>query len=664
MQFIFLFGILALPCCFKTKRPVADADAVVDSLVAKYRADMPSNPSGVIKIFAEAQKSVRDSVDYYTLQYYTAICHYYNNRTDSAFEAVRKVIEYGKREKPSSRSDLLRCEAYNCIGVFWQVMDKRDSAIVCFQKTYGILSASEHRDGLPDVCINLADCYENNGDFARASFYYRRALFLADSLDAGDRLYFPILSATARLYQKLENYPEADRYFRQAEQYRDNASDYEEYVFTNSRGNYYYAVKDYPQALDWFRQADRIVKNFPQSNFQAIVEGNMGEVFLMAGQPDSARYYLNRAKELYGRSFDQPSFKFYIDGLYATLALHENNLAEAGRLLLQPYDTASVDPQYIYYRNRRLEEWYARKDDYENAYRYRVRADAYDDSLRNTTVRNRIAEIDSRYRQDTTLLKKDIRIAAVEGRASQWQRIALASLLVLALAGILILFQRRKRESEYRKQMTTVNELRMEIIRNRLSPHFMFNALNAVMPALGQYRELEQPFGLLIRMLRSNLRASEQIATSLENEIDLVKNYLQLQALGDPERIHAEWSVADDVPKDARIPSMCIQIPAENAVKYAFPPEAENARIDIRIDRRADAVHIVIEDNGVGCRPGANAFGERGTGSGLKMLHRTVELLNRKNVEKISFAIESNPDNPATQGTRVTVIVPLHYRFE
>jgi LytS/YehU family sensor histidine kinase len=68
----------------------------------------------------------------------------------------------------------------------------------------------------------------------------------------------------------------------------------------------------------------------------------------------------------------------------------------------------------------------------------------------------------------------------------------------------------------------------MEIVRNRLSPHFVFNAINAIMPSLKQHKELEHHFGLLVQMLRSNLVASEQIAATLSEETALVKNYLQL----------------------------------------------------------------------------------------------------------------------------------------
>jgi LytS/YehU family sensor histidine kinase len=277
--------------------------------------------------------------------------------------------------------------------------------------------------------------------------------------------------------------------------------------------------------------------------------------------------------------------------------------------------------------------------------------------------------MEMRYRQDTTLLRKDLRIAAVEGRASRWQSIASLSLLALvllgAIAAIVVYYSRRKREHEYRRQVATVTGLRMEIVRNRVSPHFVFNALNVIMPSLKQHTELEESFGLLIQMLRNNLIASEQIATPLSDEIKLVKNYLQLVTVNNRRNIAFDWQIADDVPTDALIPSMSIQIPVENAVKYAFT-EQDDACITISVNRQDDAISVAITDNGVGYDPaGADAFSERGTGSGLKMLRRTVELLNMRNRRPMSFAIENrNKNGDGAHGTRATMLVPLDYQFE
>lgn len=97
---------------------------------------------------------------------------------------------------------------------------------------------------------------------------------------------------------------------------------------------------------------------------------------------------------------------FYLNSLQGALALRENKLEAANRYLSKPYSPQRIGPSYIYLHNKRLMEYYAQKKDFEKAYNYKNIVEQYDDSMRNIRNINNINEIDYRYSQDTTLLKK------------------------------------------------------------------------------------------------------------------------------------------------------------------------------------------------------------------------------------------------------------------
>ena len=493
---------------------------------------------------------------------------------------------------------------------------------------------------------------------------------VADSLGLGYRDHFAIYSGLAKLYLELENFPEANEYFVKAEQIGNSCTPYERYFFSNTRGNYYYNTKEYEKALDWFRKADRITEAFPQPLYKAIVRGNLGEIFILIRQPDSARFYLDDARRLFGKAYEQPSFRYYMDGLYASLALLENDLSQAERLLSSAHDLNQVNPLYTYYNNRRMEELYYKKKDYRKAYEFKDKADMLNDSLRNVKVRNSLAEIDFRYRQDTTLLKMDIQLINARDEMSRWKTIAYycVLLLLLSLSASLcwILYRRRKHEKQYWIQMATMNRLRMAVVRNRISPHFIFNALNIILPTFRQYDGLDKPIRLLIKVLRGNLFFSEQIAVSLKDEIQLVKEYLQLRLLGNPDRIRIIWELPPEIPDAWKIPSMSVQIPVENAVKYAFDPENEEACIHIRIIEKQGSLFIAIEDNGIGLTADMqNRQEEQGTGYGLKILRQTIDILNSRNKNKMNFIIQDrNLLESGGHGTLVSLVVPLDYTFD
>ena len=671
---IFLIGFIVLglsnSCsCRLSKEPDGEV-LLTDSILAIYQDSMAEAPQKVLDVFSEKRLHMQDSLCFYLLLSYESKCYYYLNRMEDAFRTNKEVIRYCTDHASFDRSRALLAEAFNNQGVYWQELGKRDSAIRVLKSSVDILQTTRNRSILTSVYINLADCHLQKGDYPLCGFYYRKALLVADSLGLGNRDHFAIYSGLAKLYLELENFPEANEYFVKAEQIGNSCTPYERYFFSNTRGNYYYNTKEYEKALDWFRKADRITEAFPQPLYKAIVRGNLGEIFILIRQPDSARFYLDDARRLFGKAYEQPSFRYYMDGLYASLALLENDLSQAERLLSSAHDLNQVNPLYTYYNNRRMEELYYKKKDYRKAYEFKDKADMLNDSLRNVKVRNSLAEIDFRYRQDTTLLKMDIQLINARDEMSRWKTIAYycVLLLLLSLSASLcwILYRRRKHEKQYWIQMATMNRLRMAVVRNRISPHFIFNALNIILPTFRQYDGLDKPIRLLIKVLRGNLFFSEQIAVSLKDEIQLVKEYLQLRLLGNPDRIRIIWELPPEIPDAWKIPSMSVQIPVENAVKYAFDPENEEACIHIRIIEKQGNLFIAIEDNGIGLTADMqNRQEEQGTGYGLKILRQTINILNSRNKNKMNFIIQDrNLLEPGGHGTLVSLVVPLDYTFD
>ena len=670
---------VALSSCLKESEKSAKSkcdDILLKSFIESHRGSMMEDPYSTLNIFKKERENTVDSISSYQLLCAIAYCYQWVDNLDSAMLLLKNVIDFCKRSEPSLCLNLLHADACTRYSSCWADFHEHDSALFYCHKALDLINDSNYPQ--PDLLLKaylfLAVNYEGKGDVTQASNYYHKAMLIADSDgNVAITTNFIIFLSLAKLYSNIENFEMAEIFFQQAEKYLDEIPEAHRFLFYNFRGIYYMKMKDYPKALDIHRQYYRynLFASVPLPYNCAMGAANVGEMFLRMQQTDSARYYINHAKEHFEQSYEFPAFKFHLEGLSAMLALQENKLNEAQKLLSgqMAYDITHLESYIVFLHYQLMEELYAKKSDYENAYKYRLKVDAHNDSLRNTQIHNKLAEIEMRFKQDTTLLRKDLRIAVAEGRASRWQSIAATILfsftLLAALAGGLVFYSRRKREQKYRRQMDTVTELRMQIVRNRLSPHFVFNALNIMMPTMGQHKELEQHFNVLIQLLRNNLSASEQMAVPLYDEINLVKNYLQLQELSNPERMKVDWQLASDVPQDTRIPSMTIQIPVENAVKYAFTSGQEDARIEINISRQINDIHIIIEDNGIGYRPGAEAFSERGTGSGLKMLHRTVDLLNLRNSAKMVFKIENRQQLTAgVHGTRVIVTVPIDYRFD
>jgi len=659
---ISLFSLLACNSQKDGKRVRSEVDAL---LISKFDS-IYTYPEKMKTCFREAQKKASDSAAYYKLELFAGYCLYLQGYPDSALHINQKVLTFCKQHPETSA---LEGMCWNHRSSLLQGMNERDSSIACLHYAYDATYRSDDYTELENICINLADAYRQKGELAQASKFYRKALWVVDSLKS-ERVRFSIYMGLAQNYADLHNFPLAHHYFDLAEQVPDRLIEYEKYCFLNSKGNCLYYEERYKEALPYFQQAYQVVKPFNQPSFNALVEANLGEIYMLLERNDSAHYYLDKSCSVF---MNDPTANeeviFYLNSLQGALALRENKLEMANRYLSQPYSPQRIGPSYIYLHNKRLMEYYAQKKDFEKAYNYKNLVEQYDDSMRNVRNINNINEIDYRYSQDTTLLKRDILISNDKIQMSHQQSTIMfvIGLFVISilLATLIFIHTRRKNEQRYNRQMALATQLRMENIRNRISPHYVFNVLNAVMPTFKQYSELAQPLQLLIQVLRGNLLASEKIAVELQEEIGLVKNYIALRKETNPDKIRIEWEIDGQVPLQTLIPSMCIQIPVENALKYAFGEECEQENIlSIQISNEIKNLSIYIRDNGSGYDPGKHADSKRGTGNGLKVLFRTIELLNSKNSEKIIFDIQNIATSSTSQhGTLVTMVVPFNYQF-
>ncbi len=523
-----IFVNLFLVGCEKQKeeKQILQENIKVDSIIEKLTPVAFTYPDSTKQeIFAQLM-SIQDSVSYYRLYFFLLRCYMAEAKPDSMQHIIKKTISFcNNREKDTLIAEL-EASAYFQLAQLKHNEEKKDSAIMCNKMAINAMfhSSKKFKKNLPYAYLNLADSYHQKGDYPQAVANSRKALMVADSMQLGISVQCAIYSELARLYIDLKNFPQADDYFNTIETMIDSLPYCDRYSAANSRGYYYFSTKEYEKALLWFKNAIEYTDKDGLEYTKVPVWGNLGEVYLALNQNDSARYYLNKISEFEKLNFITPSTLYYTDMLYVSLYLKENNLGKATSILHKLSENqAKNNPNYIHLNSKRLEEFYDKKGDYKNAYKYRKEVDIYEDSLRNITVQNNIAEIEARYVNDTTLLKRDIVISQQKQEVLQLKSrttlIVSVFLVIILLIIIVISYIRKKRDLEYSKQLSTIAQLRMESVRNRISPHFVFNTLNALIPALEEHKELSRPVNLLIKSIRGSLLASEKMAIMLKDEI-------------------------------------------------------------------------------------------------------------------------------------------------
>jgi tetratricopeptide (TPR) repeat protein len=655
----FITIIIILSCSHK-EGPTNNQVLLIDSLINQARDSLYNNPTLAKSLLKKAFAIVPDSMTYYdACEAYATAC-FMINQYDSAMIFGRKTLYFLTRQPESTRQKELLATTNNFFGTFYSQMGKRDSAIIYLRKALQYNSKKERE---PDILINLADQCKFKGDFANGTYYLRRALFISDSLHL-EKYKFPIYSALGDIYLGLRDFETANKHYSLAEKkYKSTRFD-EKVFFCNNRGNYYYYKEEYKKALQWFNAEKILLKDPKYEYFISLCNLNLSDVHLNLNHLDSCKYYLDRA-EPYFRKIDYKTALYYINTIRIGLAIKQNDIALANRLSKTIKDDSGIEPNIASIRNKYLEQYYKKTGDYKNAYHYLARNTALNDSLRNDRTQKRIAELDMRYKQDTILIKKEMLIqqqgAEVETlKLSTYIWILVSTLIILGTILIYIAVK-RKNNLQRMQYINQITKLRMTNIRNRISPHFMFNTLNREISNTSDKKS--NNLYILAHLLRRSLDMAEQASIKLIDEIDFVKSFVDLKKEGLGDNFSMTWEIDERIDLDrVHIIPMMLQIPVENAIKHGLAMVEGERKLNIHIFEKGKGVRLIVQDNGTGYTP--NKLSQAaGTGTGLKVLNQTIQILNSINTDKITFMM-GNVELPGQSGAKAEIHIPYHYKFE
>ena len=658
MKLFGLIGLLILWNCSCVDRHRSHAlceQSLIDSLEVRAQDSLFSNLPYSRSLLRNAMRQAQDSMSYYRLMGLYGKTFFISSDFDSILYYNRPVKEYDKRAAACPRWNDVLSDVYNIEGNVWMQLNQPDSAVAYYEKSYAYRLKGDKAHLLSDICMNLADAHLHRGELAHTASYYRRALFICDSLHLSEHSKFPVYCGLGQTYMDLRDFDLSNHYYELAGQFFDEMTVSEKWVYLNNRGNHYYYKKDYQEALVYMRQAAELIADYPQMVFESnLSKVNLGDLYLLTNRLDSAENNLNEGYR-YFSEIKNNSAMHYIETLMIELSLKKGNIARAREMIARTASTGHVDANMLTIRNQYLQHYYEKAGDYRNAYEYLKRDYQLNDSIRSERIRTRVAELDMRYRQDTIVLRKEMQIQRQAGEVRVlklsmyiW---VLVCLLLAAGTVVIIWYMRKKREFLRERFFQQINRVRMD------------NVLGREINQFNGSEEVKNNLMELVKYLRRSLELTEKLSVSLQDELDFVQSYIRLES----GRVSEDFTVSVVVEegldaKSIMIPSMIVQIPVENAIKHGLAGKDDEKELTIRISREGKGVRIVICDNGRGYLPQV-ASSTRGTGTGLKVLYQTIQLLNTKNKnEKIRFNIDNRNDGQT--GTQVSVFIPFHFSYD
>lgn len=678
---LWLMGcMMLLAACSSEKKEDDSWYRPIDEFVTQHQQMMQSQPDSMIQQIRNLKCGGKPELVEQWKRLIVAKCCYLKGADPECQALIDSVNGFCRQHPDQETTFKIQSYADNLQGVLLQAVGKREPARTYYIKAYRELMKLDHHNDAIDICINIADASRQLGKLADASSWYRRANFLADSLNLHEAQN-SILAGLGQVYNDLRNYQLAHFYFRKAERQYPPRNPKDAHFFYNSWGNVYSSQEKPAEALKCFLKAQKATLQMGQPFMTAVVDANLGQTYLELNRLDSAQKYLaNTTKFFFVQPNMQNDLQFYIDGLNAALALKQNRLDKASAILSKPYDLSKMSPNYLYLYHKGWADLYERKGQFAKALQYQKLMKQYDDSLRNATMVSNVQENELRFKQDTAIVRRDLILQSTQAEAKS-SRLILLLVIGLLVVGVLalVVFYRYKslrHKHQHREEMNRMMALKMENVRNRFSPHFVFNVLNIFISNLPKGVNVK-PLRLLIQVLRANLLTCDQVAVSLEDELQMVMSYSSLRHETNPLLPMPRFDIAKEVNMSLMLPSMILQIPVENALKHAFvgmEESGEKPLLDVKIWIEDGMLRIDVIDNGCGGVGAVAGMGTRkanaaaSTGTGLRILNSTIEMLNAGNARKLYFKMQSragaaDDGSDRQKGTCVSIGVPCEYDY-
>jgi hypothetical protein len=329
-------------------------------------------------------------------------------------------------------------------------------------------------------------------------------------------------------------------------------------------------------------------------------------------------------------------------------------LDSAGRIqdLDNYYRMAHAERVYVYNKDYgRIAEALAGLENYKS----------FSDSVYKIEQSNQISELNTKYETES----KDADIAKlnqqkrIDGLEIQKKRGQLTSLIaigtVIILVFLIILFIVRQRNI---RQSLQVLETEQRLNRARMNPHFFFNALTSIQTMMIKEKDLESTRYLskFSKLMRQSLESSYQEMVTIEDEIEFLGHYIELQALRHPNVF--EYSITCDdalAINEVMVPGMIIQPFIENSIEHGFRGMESGGKIEISFLKNEESLVITVKDNGKGEKDDSSSE-KTHTSRAIDIISDRLFLLEKKEKKEASFEVLASADGI---GYQIKLTLPL-----
>jgi len=226
-----------------------------------------------------------------------------------------------------------------------------------------------------------------------------------------------------------------------------------------------------------------------------------------------------------------------------------------------------------------------------------------------------------------------------------------------------ISFRRQQQELSIIKNSANKYRLENQLLKSKqetkqlqMNPHFLFNSLNTIKGLISQ-NENKKARAVLTdyaSMMRSLLDQSREDKISIEQEIQFLTKYLQLEKTARNDSFDFNIEVGNNLDLEIAVPPMILQPIVENSVIHGMRGLNRKGKIDLLFEENEEDIIVIIDDNGVGRQSTtSNNHESHGTTILIERLQNYLPLSKKAIIKYID-----KQENSEAIGTKVTIHLP------
>lgn len=592
-------------------------------------------------------------------------------------EQLKQLALKNLGSKPTGRLFTLYSKYYATAlhneGVIFSEQSNDEKAIEFFNKSIEVSKASGNKN---EVAISLQaiaqiDIRKGNNTKALNQLYQCLKIFeeVGDEIGIAD---VHLSIGDICFYQK--DYQKAIEHHEKSNQlYIKNKYEVAFSTINFKIGVDYYEIKEFTKSLKYLQKSIDLIENSDYGP-NSVAYLNISQIYIYQKQYDKALDYANKGLSIAENMQNKVEINHSHIVLSKIFRLQKNIPISISHALEALKIGQEIEhPAEINMAANQLYELYTETKETDKANKYHQLFIETKSVLDNQESKNALLEqkLKYEYEKKELLTKAENEKILVELTSANEKNnlrkniwlIVFGSILIVLCISAFFLYKNFKQKSIINNQKN--NLLKQKLLVSQMNPHFIFNSLNAIQNYIFKQDSLKAgnyltQFSELIRMI---LDYSRKDYISVESEVKLLTNYLELQKLRFESKFDFDIVVDEKIDRESiHIPPMLAQPFIENAIEHGIFYKKDKGRVDVRLYFENNMLIYEIEDDGVGMEEAMklkNKLKSSYESLATIITKERMTTLNEQSKNNVEIEIiDKKNTSPNHSGVKVKFIVP------